>query len=742
MGELIEVAHPYAAPPVPSRSSAPPRSTSAPSIPVVPVLSSVRSLDVHAATEAVKTPTDRSMTVTPARGGARRRAWVFAGAGGVVAVVIGLAAFGFARQGGTPRGVAASKAAGPSPLASGGALACPQLAVSGVEEPAGWLGAAAAAFACERARMLLGGGTDRVLVPAELSSLPSEPVDAFPRDPFGEPGSRDRELDQARSRAVAYLDGTVEKQQDRLRVSLVLRGSQGNELGRGEGSATLLFRAVREAMDAMGKAAFVPAGPPSAFLAEWYGTRSTDAALALADYEGVWRLQDGRSGAEECARLGARTDFEPAMAAFLSISCSEVNRTPSPDPPSVDVSRPAGLLTGIAAISHAHRAVDQGDGLAARLDAFAQAEQRSEPRSLLACAQLYLPPFSRDLRRRSEAARQAIQRNPKLVDARCDGWRWLLFSTQRMDVARAMEAWVPWDPYGYEIAAEFEPSVDERIRVDRRAYLLAPQGRYSSAIAERLLEAGLLEEAHAVSAVDMTARLRILLDASEARFAAALDEARTIFEGVSGSHPGEDAFHAASGAVEAALILGRPLDFAMPLVDKYLGDVPGFAASDVAGALAVCTFGPSVMGARCLGRLRAVFAEGRFANPAAGLDSALQGAERYTRGDYRGAADAWRPLMRIGTGFYVAALRHAMADAFDRGGAPELAEKLDAATLSHPGSFNGADLAFVRQARRAQKRGDHAQAQALAKKVVDAWQVADTTVPVVAEMKAILAKGS
>jgi hypothetical protein len=80
-----------------------------------------------------------------------------------------------------------------------------------------------------------------------------------------------------------------------------------------------------------------------------------------------------------------------------------------------------------------------------------------------------------------------------------------------------------------------------------------------------------------------------------------------------------------------------------------------------------------------------------------------------------------------------------MVIAFEQAGANELVERIDAPRLDTPGAFNGADLAHVRGARRALKRGNLAAAKGFATRVADAWTVADEIPPSVAEMQKILA---
>src|SRR6185369_9446575 len=92
-----------------------------------------------------------------------------------------------------------------SPLEpSSSVLACPVFEATGIDEPSGWLGAAAASVFCDRARILLGGSTPRTLVPAELLLLPGHPVDRFPEDPYAAPDARARTVEAARRRATAY----------------------------------------------------------------------------------------------------------------------------------------------------------------------------------------------------------------------------------------------------------------------------------------------------------------------------------------------------------------------------------------------------------------------------------------------------------------------------------------------------------------------------------------------------------
>ena len=105
---------------------------------------------------------------------------------------------------------------------------------------------------------------------------------------------------------------------------------------------------------------------------------------------------------------------------------------------------------------------------------------------------------------------------------------------------------------------------------------------------------------------------------------------------------------------------------------------------------------------RCFEKLRALardgwFLEGRIAT----TDARLDGAERYARGDFAGAAAAWRTLVGAGN-----ALPDYVSVGLEKAGEPELASENDKRLLAHRSAFNGATMAHVREAHRAAKRRD------------------------------------
>lgn len=78
------------------------------------------------------------------------------------------------------------------------------------------------------------------------------------------------------------------------------------------------------------------------------------------------------------------------------------------------------------------------------------------------------------------------------------------------------------------------------------------------------------------------------------------------------------------------------------------------------------------------------------------------------------------------------------AEAFERAGDNELAERVDELALRRAGDSKSATLAHVRAARRAAAKGNEKRALELARHVIEAWSVADTPVLAVGEMKKLV----
>ena len=173
-----------------------------------------------------------------------------------------------------------ARASAPLPLAApGSTLACPVFAAP---EGAGWLGAAAAATFCERARTALGGSPARTLIPAELLDLPRQPVDGVPADPYAAPDARGRSILAAKARATLWVDGQVDPVAGGFRVRVAIRRPDGAEIDRGEGESPALYAAARAAMVPF-EAHVFPASAIDPAVAAFTRAPDTRAAAALAD---------------------------------------------------------------------------------------------------------------------------------------------------------------------------------------------------------------------------------------------------------------------------------------------------------------------------------------------------------------------------------------------------------------------------------------------------------------------------
>jgi hypothetical protein len=202
------------------------------------------------------------------------------------------------------------------------------------------------------------------------------------------------------------------------------------------------------------------------------------------------------------------------------------------------------------------------------------------------------------------------------------------------------------------------------------------------------------------------------------------------------------AFGLAERGAAAALVLDKPADFLDDVVKRFVESEPPHVVDGVVpfiSLLTACSFAPRPVGKRCIDRVAALRKDGRLPTIFAQADTVLAGAARFVEGDYAGAAKAWRTMLRA-PAFIQEPMRNPMAIAFDRSGSPELAEEVDASAVALVDHARTADIAWVRAARRAVKRGDAARAQKLAQATVDKWRFADEDFPAMREMKALAAK--
>ncbi|KYF95441.1 hypothetical protein BE17_30825 [Sorangium cellulosum] len=668
-------------------------------------------------------------------------------------------------------------AAVPSPLAPDSAvLACPILEASGVEEPAGWLGAAAAATLCERARVLLGGSTARTLVPAELLSIPRPHADAYPVDPYAGPEARVRSLEAARRRAAAYVDGTVVLEPSRsFRLTLALRAADGSELASSVGRASALYEAVRNAMDPWVAAGLLPKAPRlDEAVADFSRARTVDAALDALDLT-LAMTHNAGGLRQECARFEARGGGLAEMGPGERFRCAYTLGEPAPEvalPPASAAPSP-GELAGRARVDlMMRRAVDPS--VMAELQGLYDREPSAWGRSILATTISCLLPSPEDERgtemktRAMEMAFSAVQAEPKNpIGEWCAPWVQLVAVTHgtrsAVSALQGMRAWMPWEAYGW-LFEDVEPGKAEppgqearkrALTFARRAYVLSPLDmNVTDTLVDRLLQDGARQEARGVAlAVARGSHaphkvgselLLVRVDASEARIGAALERARRAMV----ISPDDSGFvrvqrlQIAWRALELALVLGREREVADLIIARFLdaGSPPleGTHFSVPLHIAAVCARASREVSRGCFGRLRplrARFPEGELPN----TEDFITGAERYARGDTMGAALAWRPLLQE-PGPFVEVLGDAMVATYERTGAPEEARLLEEAIPDDSQALNGASLKTVREAERAARRGDRERAVELAQRVIRAWSVADAPIPAVESMRRLVAK--
>ena len=634
-------------------------------------------------------------------------------------------------------------------------LACPPLRVASLAD--GWLGAAAAGIACERARVMLGGRPDRVRVPAELLELPGRPVDGFPTDPYSQPGARARALEVAQ-RSDAHLDGEVTFGGGLFEVRLELR-AKGETLARGAGSSRALYAAVRSAMLPLVEAgALRRVATLDPEIAPWSRVKGVEIALTLLD---AAVASDNNAGtlADECARLHALGAEIGEHGLYADWFCAYVRGDPLPSivAPVLDPKDPAALVSALWISNALDQALDR-PLLARQLEAARKQESSRWGRSLLAAAEsCVLLPIDPD--RARSAALIAVGEEPLNPDGYgcAPGYSLSVASFGTATAPGSGHRWTAWEPWNgtaWTMLASTATSSDLRFRYSQRAYRLSPLNTTTAALlADALLARGQREEARAI-AVDLAANdapvhraqaeiVFLRVEASEARFDAALKRTKRALQQLRG-----DGFaralllEMASRGLEIALVLGRERELADEIVTRLIEPVPTrldrHDFNPIRGAEA-CALASPAASRRCFQRFRTLFAEGFFESPGPATEPVFRGAELYARRDRRGAAAVWRPVSAQWLGDDIGALTHLMASVFDELGDHELANRIDAPALSRRGELNGANLAYVRAARRAAP-DDPARAVRLAQAVIEAWSTADALPPTVDEMRKLIAR--
>jgi eukaryotic-like serine/threonine-protein kinase len=700
---------------------------------------------------------DATAPGSPAAGRRSRMTARAVGGAAVIALAgAGWSVWRWAAPGAAPsRMVPASPAASPlAPLAA--RLACPVLRASGVDEPAGWLGAAAAATACERARVVLGGRPDRTLAPAELLDLPRGPAEAFPRDPYGQPGARDRTIAAARERAQAYLDGEVTWSTAGFTIALVLRRADTTVVAQAQGRSPALYAAVRAAMAPLigpDRLPRVTALEPE--IAAWARTPHVDDALAALDQTFAF-VNNAGTLPDECQRFDARAgrlrELGPEGRWLCAITLGQGQpELALGDPDPSDAGRATRIRINFAAHSEAR------DDDVVFLRALFDREPTPRGRALAAGTEACVLPASRsqDARERAIVAVQSEPKNPE--GGYCNPWE-LLMTLERSSIAtdgavRAMQAWVPWNSYAW-LEPGFRAGAHDADALAQlwRAHVLSPlDAQIAGALAGDLLAAGDRAAARGVAATlrrgglpihDVGSELILVRVAtSEARFGAAFAAALAQSE-LRAADTGwirTQRFELGWRALEIAVLLGHPREIADALVARFLAPEPTVLDGNFAlvpmRVPAICVFASTP--GRCFARFRALRPQlaGAITKD---TDDFLIGAERYVARDLAGAARAWRPLLG-GRMVLASTLPHAMVEAFEQTGAIDLAEQVDTEVMRRAGELNGATLGHVRTALRALGDGDRAGARRLAEQVIRAWSVADELPPSLAEMRQLVA---
>jgi hypothetical protein len=683
----------------------------------------------------------------------RRLRRVAALGGGVAVVLLGSIAAGSYWSSATPPVLPVAAA---SPLDPPGAkLACPILRASGVEAPAGWLGAAAAALACERARVILGGRPERTLAPAELLDLPHGPADGFPEDPYGKPDARDSTVTAARQRAQAYLDGEVSWSSAGFSVTLLLHRADGREIKRAAGGGRGLYEAVRSAIAPLVGPGQIPrASELEPDIAVWARTSNVDDALGVLDL--TFAIAQNAGGLrDECRRFAALSARVRELGPEGQWLCAYTLAEPLPKIEMDDSDRSsAAVATRIRIDAYDHSKPGDVEAELKIVHELFERERTPRGRSLLAGIEVCL---LEDPEKAREKALLGIQSEPKNPEG---GWcnPWQLLITVEHDTpgaegaVRAMQAWLPWDSVAWsEPGARFDGSDPGVLRLLRRAYLLSPfDTLLARRFAIRLIGDGNREEARGIAAALRAAHSRVhdveselilaRVEAGMARFGKALEQARKVSER-SGDVAGwgrEQRFEGAWLAFELAELLGRGRDVADVLVKRFIEPEPPLL--DVTAqvvpirVIAICTRASPATATRCFERFRSL--RKLFLAITPETDEFLVGAERYVKRDYPGAARAWQPLL-VGRKVQTV-LSGAMVEAFEKTDRDDLAERVDREVMKRDTELHGATLGHARAALRAVRRGKQETARQLAKQVIDAWWLADEEPPALARMRRLL----
>ena len=611
-------------------------------------------------------------------------------------------------------------------------LACPIFQIEGAPEIAPRLGAAAAALACMRANWYLGGSDEKVLVPGALLDAPVRPLLQEIPDPFATPDARARTLEVAKTRSLPSLDGTVSRVRDGWRARLVVRATDGAEIARAEGQAPYFELAIKNAVIRLWQTAPLAPAAIDPEVARWTGYPDIETGLLRLDQSEVG------SHRETCAAVHRRGSSLGGAYLLLNASCAAPPAVDAGVPPLDESSAPALLesvrdhLDGVGVFPD-----DESRRLALELESMRVSETSRFGRASIGRIESVLWFDANETERSYAAALSAIGDDPLLALA----WHHLGHAADLLGsyaaVTSIASAWFPQEPLFLNTNRNLRQSdhLEGNLRETELSYTLEPTVIRTVFRGRALAEAGRLEEVRTLtvatpadlSAPDprCTADLLAFIDLHDAMFARAV----TRFQ--DGDATGMQLVPI------VASVLGRTSATATRWAASFL-DEPDDKVEGLVGAasspIALCMSADGALARRCMSRVERL--GGKYNAWGVGGDLFLAGAKRYAAGDVRGAVDTWRPIVATSNDYVIRLLP---TEAFERSGEPDLAARIDARKMLYR-QFAGVSDAAPREARRAFDRGDRARAKELATSVVRAWEVADATVPAVAEMRALLAK--
>jgi len=727
-----------------------PSSTSDPRLPVVVTPASVpkakipKGLAEQTTESPIAAPIPKAVSSpepAPSNDKPKRFAYAVVGA----AVIIGGV---FAMRAGATKTNDTADASTPATVQLGeqSVVACPvfDVAIDDIAEPRGWLGAAAATLACERARVLLGGRSSRTLIPAELlKGVPREPADGAPLDPFGAAGAPEQTKQAAKERGDAVIEGTVTKPSGDYLVKIVVRAKDGHEIAHSEGSGFELYTAVFTAMRSV--RSLFALTEPSAFQKEWLRVSSMDAALELQEVTTTILAEEPADTAAACERFAARTDVKPDMAYVVKAVCHERLKRATYDVPApeIDTSTPAALVTTISAQRKRGGSADtmkRVEQLAPLLDRLKDGDEKV----FVSATMADLAYDAGDAVRAQTYARMAIQAAPKHVDIRGTPWHRLSFASQfDASIAGPHATWMPWEPVAVQNAGVHGASYILRVERFGRSYSLARRGYFASGYADGLAHLGKIEQARSIAEQNDSDYLRVRVLMGKSLFKKAIElGTESIHKMPDDGASSGMAFRIASAVTESARILGKKSDIADEVLARWVEPEPTHMTKigvvPFMALLYTCADAKPATGKRCLKRLREVYARGDLGVVTGATPAMIGGVTAWLDGDAKTAAKTLRPIVREVGSYMDESFRHVLTDVFDAAGVSDLAEGIDADFVTIVDATSAMDLAFVRGARRAEKKGDYALARKLAEKCLSALRFADDDVPATKELEAML----